>query len=84
MTDGFTPQVEAALTPREPSALARPVLAGACFLVGRNADAARLAGPLRAVGLIDDGAAPGSTWNGLPVFSSADLPEGAGVVKAAS
>ncbi len=52
MTDGFTPQVEAALVPRKPSALARTVLAGeagARFPVGRNADAARLAGPLRAV-----------------------------------
>lgn len=87
MTGGLTRQIEAALASRPPSALARAVLkgeAGPCYLVGRNADAARLAGPLRAAGLIDDGAAPGSTWNGLPVFSSEDLPEAAVVVNAAS
>lgn len=87
MTGNFQREVEAALKPRKASPLARAVLdgeAGPCFLVGRNDDAARLAGPVRAAGLIDDGAPPGTRWNGLPVISSRDIPAGSVVVNAAS
>lgn len=87
MSAGFTRAIEAALAPRATDPLAAALLegrAGPCYLIGRNTDAARLAGPLRAAGLVDDGALAGSTWNGLPVIASADLPEGAALVNAAT
>jgi len=84
---GFTQAIEAALAPRAADPLAVAVLegrAGPCYLIGRNADAERLAGPIRAAGLVDDGAPAGSTWNDLPVVGSADLPDGAVLVNAAT
>jgi FkbM family methyltransferase len=83
----FIRSIEDALAPRSPDPLASALLAGEagpCFLIGRNEDAARLAGPLRAAGLVDDGAPAGSTWNGLPVIASTDLPDGAVLVNAAT
>ena len=87
MTGTFQREIDAALAPRTASALARAVLAGEagpCFLVGRNADSARLAATVHAVAMIDDGAPPGTRWNGLPVVSSTEIPQGAVVVNAAS
>ncbi|MFM8376059.1 MAG: FkbM family methyltransferase [Phenylobacterium sp.] len=87
MTLAFRREIEAALEPSAHAPLARAVLegrAGPCFLVGRNSDAARLAPSVRAAGLVDDGAPPGTTWNGLPVIGSAEIPDGAVVVNASS
>ncbi len=67
--------------------LARDVLAGTsapCFVIGRNADAERLCAQMNLRGLVDDSAAPGAVWNGLPVIESADLPDGAIVINAST
>lgn len=58
--------------------------AGPCFLIGRNEDAARLIGNLEVMGVVDDNARPGETWNGLRVVSSAAVPRGAALVNTAT
>ena len=86
MSDAFGNLIDMALAPAE-DPLARDLVAGRagpCFLIGRNTDAMRLCEPLAARGLIDDGAQPGASWNGLPVLNSQSLPEGAVVVNAAT
>ncbi len=81
----FRAAVNAALdAPAANQALARQLLSSAskrpCFVVGRNAQASDLIGKVRLDGLLDDFAAPGSTWGGLPTVSTAELPTGAIVI----
>jgi FkbM family methyltransferase len=81
----FTSAVDAAIdAPAANQALARALLSGAsgrpCFVVGRNKQALDLIGRLRLDGLLDDFAEPGSTWRGLPVVSTAELPADAIVI----
>jgi len=70
--------------PAANQALARELLSGAsrrpCYVVGRNDQSFALIGRLRLDGLVDDFAKPGSTWRGLPVVSTAELPTDAIIV----
>lgn len=73
-------RLDAAARGRAPGSRARALAsgqAGPTYLIGRNPEAARLASALKVAGLVDDGAAPGSTWRGLPVLGSDRLPPGA-------
>src|SRR3954470_5730071 len=81
----FRSAVNAAIdAPAANAALARELLSGAstrpCFVVGRNEQASDLIGRVRLDGLLDDFAQPGSTWQGLPTVSAAQLPADAVVV----
>lgn len=81
----FRSAVNAAIdAPAANQQLAHDLLSGAsgrpCFVVGRNEQASGLIGSLRLSGLVDDFAAPGSAWNGLPVVSAAQLPADAAVI----
>ena len=64
--------------------LARDLLAGSsgrpCYVVGRNAESLSLVGRFRIDGLVDDFAAAGSTWNGLPAVAANRLAADAVVV----
>jgi len=51
-----------------------------CFVVGRNEQASGLIDRLRLDGLVDDFAAPGSSWRDLPTVSTAQLPADAVVI----
>jgi FkbM family methyltransferase len=81
----FIDAVNAALeAPAANQDLARGLLAGAaprpCFVVGRNDQAADLIDRLPLTGLIDDFAAPGSTWRGLSAIAAAALPDDAVII----
>lgn len=69
--------------PRSPQ-LARALLSNTmdrpCFVVGRNEQAAAVAGLIRLDGVVDDFAAAGSTWMDLPAVSTARLPSDAVVI----
>lgn len=75
----FSSAVNAAIdAPAANQKLAAAILSGAaarpCFVVGRNEQAAGLVGRLRLDGLVDDFAAPGAVWNGLPAVKTDRLP----------
>lgn len=81
----FRAAVNAAIdAPAANQPLAQALLSGAagrpCFVVGRNEQASGLIGRLRLDGLVDDFAAPGSAWQGLPAVSAAGLPADAVVI----
>ena len=81
----FISTVNAAIdSPAADLRLARALLAGGqsrpCFVVGRNEQASDLIGRIRLDGLLDDFAALGSVWRGLPVRTAAQLPPDAIVV----
>jgi len=83
--DEFRAAVTAALSaPAGNQALARDLLSGAssrpCFVVGRNTQATDLIGKVRLDGLVDDFAEPDSTWKGLSIVSTTDLPADAVVI----
>lgn len=58
--------------------------AGRLFALGKNEDTRRLAAHLPLAGLLDDGAAPGARWDGLPLVHGEALPADAVVVHCAS
>lgn len=58
--------------------------AGRLFALGKNADTRALAAVLPLAGVLDDGAAPGTQWAGLPLVRGEALPPGAEVVHCAS
>lgn len=83
--DEFISAVNAAIAaPPANPAPAHELLSGAserpCFVIGRNRQAEDLIGRVRLDGLVDDFAKPGSAWRGLPIVSTAELPEGALVI----
>lgn len=58
--------------------------AGRLFALGKNEDTRALAAVLPLAGVLDDGAAPGACWAGLPLVRGEALPAGAAVVHCAS
>lgn len=58
--------------------------AGRLFALGKNDDTRALATVLPVAGVLDDGAAPGARWAGLPLVRGEALPAGAEVVHCAS
>lgn len=58
--------------------------AGKVFAIGKNEDARALAAVLPLAGVLDDGAASGAQWAGLPLVRGEALPPGAEVVHCAS
>lgn len=73
--------VAAALRPADWLALAA---AGRLFALGKNEDTRALAAVLPLAGVLDDSAAPGAQWAGLPLVRGDALPPGAAVVHCAS
>lgn len=61
-----------------------PSSRGARYVVGRNAESEFLQGLLPLAGLIDDRAAPGSVWRGLPVLPMNQVPPDTWVLNASS
>lgn len=75
----FTSRIDAAIAaPAAHQALARELLSGEsgrrCYAIGRNADTLSLIGRVRLNGIVDDFAAPGSSWHGLGAVGMAQLP----------
>lgn len=58
--------------------------AGRLFALGKNDDTRRLAAHLPLAGILDDAAAPGARWEGLPLLRGEALPADAIVVHCAS
>lgn len=57
---------------------------GPLYVMGRNPEAAALIARRRVAGIVNDFAAPGSTWNGTPEVRTEDVPRGATVVNAST
>lgn len=54
-----------------------------CYALGRNEHAEQLLNHLTLQGIVDDFAAPGSSWHGLPVLRADEVPSGACVINCA-
>lgn len=67
-----------------PHAVDSALRAGPLYVMGRNPEAAALVARRRVAGIVNDFAAPGSTWNGTPEVRTEDVPRGATVVNAST
>lgn len=64
--------------------LVRAVVSGLirCYVLGRNPSSRFIVSHLPVAGFVDDQAAPGESWHGLPVFRGDDVPAGSIVINA--